>query len=97
MKIIKTLLLWIMLYLVLFASVFLVTVILEILGISTDSEIFSGIVSIASIAYSIWAMGFLASKVKYRFRDTFFQFIPIYGFIWQFRILYRTVERWTKK
>jgi hypothetical protein len=97
MKILKTFLLWIIIYLVLFVSVFLVTVILEILGIATDSEIFSGIVSIASIAYSIWAMGFLASKVKYRFRDTFFQFIPIYGFIWQFRILYRTVERWTKK
>ena len=96
MKILKTFLLWLMIYIVLFVAIFLITIILEILGISTESELITGIIYIATIAYSIWTMGYLASKVKYRFRDTFFQFIPIYGFFWQFRILYRTVERWTK-
>jgi hypothetical protein len=96
MKILKTFLLWMMIYFVLFVAIFLITVILEISGISTESELITGIYFIASIAYSIWTMGYFASKVKYRFRDTFFQFIPIYGFIWQFRILYRTVDRWTK-
>jgi hypothetical protein len=96
MKILKTLLLWLLIYIVLFVAIFLITVTLEILGISTESDLISGIYYIASITYSVWTMGYFASKVKYRFRDTFFQFIPIYGFIWQFRILYRTVERWTK-
>ena len=96
MKILKTFLLWIMIYIVLFVAIFLITVILEILGISTETELITAIYYIASIAYSIWTMGYFASKVKYRFRDTFFQFIPIYGFIWQFRILYRTIERWSK-
>jgi hypothetical protein len=96
MKILKTLLLWAMIYVVLFVSTFLITFILEIIGISTESNLLTGIYYVSFIAYSIWTMGFFASKVNYRFRDTFFQFIPIYGFIWQFRILFRTIERWSK-
>jgi hypothetical protein len=72
----------------------LIGVIWGLLGISID--LLENLITVLAFGFQFWIMGFLASKVKYRYRDTFLQIIPVYGIFWTFRILYRTVERWTK-
>jgi hypothetical protein len=91
----KTVLLFIAIYAVQLIVAMLIGVIWGLLGISSD-YIFENLITILAFGSQFWIMGFLASKVKYRYRDTFLQIIPFYGIFWTFRILYRTVERWTK-
>ena len=97
MKSIKTVLLWIAIYGVQLLGAMLIGLIWGLFGISTEfDDIFAGLISILFIGSQILVMGYLASKVRYRYRDAFLQFIPVYGIFWTFRILYRTIERWTK-
>jgi hypothetical protein len=92
----KTFLLFIAIFAVQLIVAMLIGVIWGLLGISPD-YLLENLITVLAFGFQFWIMGFLASKVKYRYRDTFFQIIPFYGIFWTFRILYRTVERWTKK
>ena len=92
---VKTVLLFIAIFAVQLIVAVLIGVIWGLLGISTDYFL-ENLITVLAFGFQFWIMGFLASKVKYRYRDTFLQIIPVYGVFWVFRILYRTVERWTK-
>lgn len=92
---VKTVLLFIAIFAVQLIAAVLIGVIWGLLGISTDYFL-ENLITVLAFGFQFWIMGFLASKVKYRYRDTFLQIIPVYGVFWVFRILYRTVERWTK-
>jgi prepilin signal peptidase PulO-like enzyme (type II secretory pathway) len=92
---VKTVLLFIAIFAVQLIVAVLIGVIWGLLGISID--LLENLITVLAFGFQFWIMGFLASKVKYRYRDTFLQIIPVYGVFWVFRILYRTVERWTKK
>jgi len=97
MKRFKTVLLFIVINAVLISASFLIGLIWGYLGISSENDyLLENLVTVLYFGSQLWIMGFLASKVKYRYRDTFLQIIPVYGVFWVFRILYRTVERWTK-
>lgn len=91
---IKTVLLFIAIFAVQFIVALLIGGIWGLLGISID--LLENLITVLAFSFQFWIMGFLASKVKYRYRDTFLQIIPFYGIFWTFRILYRTVERWAK-
>jgi prepilin signal peptidase PulO-like enzyme (type II secretory pathway) len=91
---VKTVLLFIAIFAVQLIVAVLIGVIWGLLGISID--LLENLITVLAFGFQFWIMGFLASKVKYRYRDTFLQIIPVYGVFWVFRILYRTVERWTK-
>jgi len=95
MKELKTFLLWVGL----FVSPLLVSFWLGfIAGFYESSEGTGGLLGfVFTLTFQIFVYGFLASKVEYRWRDTLFQFIPIYGIFWTFRICYRTIERWTSQ
>jgi hypothetical protein len=92
---VKTVLLFIAIFAVQLIVAVLIGVIWGLLGISID--LLENLITVLAFGFQFWIMGFLASKVKYRYRDTFLQIIPVYGVFWVFRILYRTVERWTNK
>ena len=91
MKSFKTLLLWILIYVIPFIIAFICGFFFGIFDVNED--FISVFVFGLLLFVQIWIYGKLAKKVKYRFRDTFLQFIPLYGIFWQFRICYRTVER----
>ena len=91
MKELKTLGLWVGIYTFPIIIAFMFGYIFFSLG----EDLVSVIVVIFAIAWQLWIYGLLAEKVKYRWRDTLFQFIPIYGIFWTFRICYRTIERWS--
>lgn len=91
MKQIKTLGLWVAIYIFPLIIAFIFGLIFFNLG----EDLVGGIALIFAIIWQLWIYGFLAEKVKYRWRDTLFQFIPIYGIFWTFRICYRTIERWS--
>ena len=93
---VKTVLLFIAIIAVELIVGMLIGVIWGLLGIPIDN-LFDNLITLLAFGFQFWIMGFLASKVKYRYRDTFLQIIPVYGVFWVFRILYRTVERWTNK
>ena len=91
---VKTVLLFIAIFAVQLIVAVLIGVIWGLLGISID--LLENLITVLAFGFQFWIMGFLASKVKYRYRDTFLQIVPVYGVFWVFRILDRTVERWTK-
>lgn len=47
------------------------------------------LVRLAYLTAVLVAYGFLAPRVSFRWFDTFFQFIPVYGLIWQCRVAWR--------